>query len=142
MSYSDEDVDIEYDGKGDKTLGTYWLETLRERDVFFSEPIDIDFSMLWEFHEAYAQPPPGGHGPGKSEEVVLKRKKTTLKKTGHPDYYDATWNNLFRWYPYLFLSKSKPAVHLSAMNRIKRKDLRSPPEELGALLERIEQYLG
>lgn len=139
---SDEDIDIEYDGKADKSKGRYWLETLRARDVFFSEPIDVDFSMLWEFHDAYAQPAPGGHGPGKSEDVALKRKKTTLKKTGHPEYYDETWNDLFRWYPYLFLSKSKPAAHITAMNRIKKKDLKSPPEELNALLDRIEHHLG
>ncbi|MCY4462323.1 MAG: AAA family ATPase [Albidovulum sp.] len=139
---SDEDIDVEYDGKADKTLGTYWLETLRERDVFFSEPIDIDFSMLWNFHEAYAQPTPGGHGPGNSAKVALKRKKTTLKKTGHPDYYDEIWNDLFRWYPYVFLSKSKPSAHLTAMSRIKRKDLKSPPEELDAVLERIKRHLG
>lgn len=139
---SDGDIDIEYDRKADKSLGTYWMETLRERDVFFSEPIDIDFSMLWQFHDAYAKPAPGGIGPGKSDEVALRRKKTTLKKTGHPDYYDDTWNDLFRWYPYLFLSKSKPAAHLTAINRIKRKDLKSPPEELSALLDRIKHYLG
>lgn len=139
---SDEDINIEYDGKFEKTPGTYWLETLRERDVFFSEPIDIDFSMLLEFHDAYAKPAPGGHGPGKARDVALKRKKTTLKKTGHPEYYDDTWNDLFRWYPYLFLSKSKPAAHLTAMNRLKKKDLKSPPEELDALLGRIKRYLG
>ncbi len=138
---TDDDINIEYDGQSEKALGTYWLQTLRERDVFFSEPIDIDFSMLWEFHDAYAKPTPGGHGPGKSKEVALARKKTTLKKTGHPEYYDESWNYLFRWYPYLFLSKSKPAAHLTAMNRLKKKDLKSPPEELGALLARVKQYL-
>lgn len=139
---SDEDIDIEYDGKTDKTPGTYWLETLRERDVFFSEPIDIDFSMLCSFHEAYAHPTPGGYGPRKSEEATLKQKQVTLKKKGHVDYYDDTWNDQFRWYPYLFLAKSKPATHLTAMNRLKKKDLRSPPEELNALLDRIKQHLG
>ena len=139
---SDDDISIEYDGNSEKSLGTYWLETLRERDVFFSEPIDIDFSMLWEFQDAYAKPAPGGYGPGKSDDIALKRKKTTLKKTGHPEYYDNTWNELFRWYPYLFLSKSKPATHLTAMNRLKKKDLKMPPEELNALLGRIKRYLG
>ena len=85
---------------------------------------------------------PGGHGPSDTKEIVAKRKKTTLKKTGHPEYYDESWDDLFRWYPYLFLSKSKPAAHLTAMNRIKRKDLKSPPAELGALLKRIKRYLG
>lgn len=138
---SDEDIDIDYDENSDKSLGTYWLETLRELNVFFSEPIDIDFSMLCIFSKAYMQAAPGGHGPSATAEAVAKRKKTTLKKTGHPDYYDADWDKFFMWYPYLFLSKSKPAAHLTAMNRLKRKDLKSPPEELDALLGRIKHYL-
>lgn len=141
-SLTDDDFDIEYDPKAAKALGTYWLETLRELDVFFSEPIDIDFSMLCIFEEAYMQASPGGHGPSDTAESIAKRKKTTLKKTGKPEYYDDGWDKFFRWYPYLFLSKSKPAAHLTAMNRIKRKDLKSPPEELDALLKRIRRYLG
>ncbi len=139
---SDEDIDIDYDEYAEKSLGTYWLETLRELNVFFSEPIDIDFSMLCDFSKAYMQATPGGHGPSATPEAIAKRKKTSLKKAGHPEYYDAGWDEFFRWYPYLFLSKSKPAAHLTAMNRIKKKDLKSPPEELDALLERIKRYLG
>lgn len=139
---SDEDIDIDHDDDAEKSLGAYWLETLRELNVFFSEPIDIDFSMLCIFNEVYMHTTPGGHGPSTTAEAVAKRKKTTLKKAGHPDYYDADWDKFFKWYPYLFLSKSKPAAHLTAMNRLKKKDLKSPPEELDALLDRIKRYLG
>lgn len=138
---SDEDIDIEYAEDAEKTLGTYWLETLRELNVFFSEPIDIDFSMLCVFSEAYMHATSGGHGPSAEPTAIQKRKKTTLKKSGHPEYYDAGWDKFFRWYPYLFLSKSKPVAHLTALNRLKRKDLNSPPEELDALLDQIEQHL-
>ncbi|MYI69141.1 MAG: AAA family ATPase [Boseongicola sp. SB0673_bin_14] len=139
---TDEDIDIEYDAQNDKALGTYWLETLRELDVFFSEPIDIDFSMLCAFSEAYMHANLGGTGPSGAKKAVEKRKRTTLKKAGNPDFYGESWDRLFRWYPYLFLSKSKPAAHLAALNRLKRKELKSPPEELDAMLDRIEQLLG
>lgn len=139
---SDEDIDIEYAEDADKTLGTYWLETLRELNVFFSEPVDIDFSMLCVFSKAYMHATPGGQGPSAEPAAIQKRKKTTLKKAGHPEYYDAGWDKFFRWYPYLFLSKSKPVAHLTALKRLKRKDLKSPPEELDALLDQIEQHLG
>ncbi len=139
---TDFDVDIEYDPDAEeKSNGTYWIETLRELDVFFSEPIDLDFSMLLTFEEAYMHTNAGGSGPSANSETVAKRKKTTLKKTGHPNYYDESWDPYFRWYPYLFLSKSKPAAHLAAMNRLEKKELKSPPEELDALLERIEEEL-
>ena len=124
------------------TPGFCWIETLRELDVFFSEPIDIDFSMLHEFPESYMHANPGGGGPGGSEEAVARRKKTTLKKSGHPEYYCGYWNELFRWYPYLFLSKSKPAAHFTAMHRISRQHLRHPPHELDEMLKRIKQLLG
>lgn len=139
---SDEDIDIEYAENAKKTIGTYWLETLREQNVFFSEPIDIDFSMLCVFSNGYMHAKPGGQGPSSKLAAIQKRKKTTLKKAGHPDYYDAGWDKFFRWYPYLFLSKSKPVAHLTALKRLKRKDLKSPPEELAALLDQIEQHLG
>jgi hypothetical protein len=83
----------------------------------------------------------GGQGPSGKAEAIEKRKKTTLKKTGHPDYYDDSWDPFFRWYPYLFLSKSKPAAHLTAMNRLKKKELKSAPEELDALLKRVQEKL-
>ncbi|MCK4860760.1 MAG: AAA family ATPase [Rhodobacteraceae bacterium] len=139
---TDADIDIEYDPDAEEIMdGTYWLETLRALDVFFSEPIDLDFSMLLSFPKAYMHKNPGGQGPSGKPEAIEKRKKTTLKKTGHSDYYDGSWDPTFKWYPYLFLSKSKPAAHLTAMNRLKKKELKSAPEELDALLTRVEDKL-
>lgn len=138
---TDEGIYGEDDSNETKSPGAYWIESLRELDVFFSEPIDIDFSMLCKFGRAYMHVNPGGKGPSDAKRAVAKRKKTTLKKSGHTEYYNEGWNELFRWYPYLFLSKSKPTTHLTAMNRISRKRLKSPPAELGALLNRIKRLL-
>ena len=139
---TDGDIGIEYDEGADKKIGSYWLESLRELNVFFSRPIDIDFLMLCKFGRAYMQATLGGHGPSMDPASINERKKSTLKKAGHPEYYGAGWDKFFIWYPYLFLSKSKPAAHITAINRIKMKDLKSPPVELGALLDRVEEHLG
>lgn len=140
---TDDEIDIEYDPDAEETLnGTYWLLALRELGVFFSEPLDLDFSMLIEFSDAYMKANEGGYGPSKELKELEKRKKTTLKKKGNTDLYDESWNKYFQWYPYLFLSKSKPASHLSALNRLKRKQLKSPPEELGCLLDAVAKELG
>ena len=140
-----EDTDIDPNATDTETeyLADYWLETLRELSVFFSEPLDIDFSMLLEFQAAYAHPNPGGTGPSKKAESIEKAKKTSLKKKGFPTHYDESWDKYFQWYPYLFLSKSKPAAHLSALNRLKKKELKtSAPYELDLLLDAIENELG
>jgi putative ATP-dependent endonuclease of the OLD family len=78
---ADEDFDRDYEGET-SFVGNEWLKALRELGVFYSEPIDLDFSMLLQFREAYKVPRPGGWGPSKKDSAAEKRKKTTLKKKG------------------------------------------------------------
>jgi predicted ATPase len=119
-----------------------WVQLLREQDVFFSHPLDLDFSMLRRFSE-YEITNPGGRGPRRSEEAIEEKKAVTLKTGGNPDLYDDDYDEEFVWYPYLFLSRSKPETHLTALSEIDDEELANDaPPELKALIERVKDALG
>ena len=120
-----------------------WLQALRHESVFFSDPIDLDFAMLVAFPAAYQHPNPGGRGPRTTNEAIADKKKVVLKTNGkHGIYKDDCWDEFFAWYPYLFLSRSKPETHVAALNRIEKDDLAAnAPPELRALIDHVKEVL-
>jgi putative ATP-dependent endonuclease of the OLD family len=102
-----------------------WLQALKQAGIFFSYPLDLDFSMLIAFSKAYQGPVAGGRGPRQSEDAIREKKAVTLKTGGDPDLYGADYDKAFIWYPYLFLSRSKPETHLAALSQIDTENLRS-----------------
>ena len=138
----DEVDDLEDDDLLDGFEDNSWLQALKLEGVFFSDPLDIDFSMLSAFPEAYQRPHPRGHGPRGGEEAIRNKKAVTLKTDGNPDLYDADYDDEFKWYPYLFLNRSKPETHLSALSRIEDQTLvDDAPPELKALIEHVRDAL-
>ncbi|MDN7559137.1 ATP-dependent nuclease [Burkholderia orbicola] len=120
-----------------------WLRALREESVFFSFPLDIDYAMLRAFPDAYQLPRDGGRGPRASAAAIEEKKATTLKTGGHPDLYAPEYDEGFKWYPYLFLDRSKPQTHIAALTRIEDEDMaREAPPELRALIEALAHALG
>lgn len=120
-----------------------WLQAFREKGVFFSCPIDLDFAMLMAFPAAYQVANPGGNGPQSSAAAIQAKKVSTLKTGGNPSLYTTThYDDAFKWYPYLFLSRSKPETHLAAFSRIPEGGFTvSAPSELKALIEYVKQKL-
>ncbi|WP_337998312.1 ATP-dependent nuclease [Oleispirillum naphthae] len=120
-----------------------WLQALREEGIFVSFPLDIDFAMLSAFPGAYQHPYPGGRGPRGGIDTIRDKKATTLKTGGDPDLYDDNYDDEFKWYPYLFLSRSKPETHIAALARIERDELaEDAPAEIKALIEQVKEALG
>jgi putative ATP-dependent endonuclease of OLD family len=120
-----------------------WLKALREEAIFFSSPLDIDFAMLSAFPEAYQHPNPGGRGPRGDADAIRNKKVVTLKTGGDPELYDDAFDDEFKWYPYLFLSRSKPETHIAALARIEDDDLaENAPPELKALIAHLRKAIG
>ena len=120
-----------------------WLKALREEEIFFSFPLDIDFAMLRAFPDAYQHSNPGGRGPRGGAEAIRDKKVITLKTGGDPDLYGNENDDDFKWYPYLFLGRSKPETHAAALARIEDDELaENAPPELKALIERLKEALG
>ena len=120
-----------------------WLLALMRENVFFSTPIDLDFAMLRAFPEAYHHPNPGGQGPRTTPDAIAEKKKVVLKTNGNPDLYiENKWDEIFAWYPYLFLSRSKPETHLAALSRITDENLvRDAPPRLSFLIDHVRKVL-
>lgn len=121
----------------------HWVQALEEEGVFFSDPLDLDFAMLEAFPDAYQHPNPGGQGPNTSAKALEKAKAATLKTGGNATLYGDDYDDEFRWYPYLFLRRSKPETHLAALARITGQQLSdAAPAPLKSLIEHIKNDLG
>lgn len=135
--------DIEDSDLLDEGEDNNWLQALREEGIFFSFPLDIDFAMLSAFPDAYQHPNPGGRGPRGGANAIRDKKAVTLKTGGHPELYNNDYDDEFKWYPYLFLDRSKPETHIAALAHIEDDDLaENAPAELIALIEHIKRALG
>ncbi|HFD88172.1 MAG TPA: DUF2813 domain-containing protein [Gammaproteobacteria bacterium] len=119
-----------------------WLLALMEEGVFFSFPLDIDFAMLRAFPTDYQQPSPGGVGPHSNDDTIENKKRVTLKANGNPALYNQEHDDAFKWYPYLFLNRSKPEAHIAALARVNSDDLAAnAPSELKALIQHVQEAL-
>lgn len=120
-----------------------WLQALREEGIFLSFPLDIDFAMLRAFPKAYQYPNLGGRGPRGDADAIRAKKAVTLKSGGDPNLYHGNYDDEFKWYPYLFLSRSKPETHIAALARIDPDELaKEAPTELKALIQHVKEALG
>ena len=129
---------------------TPWIEHLKNFNIFFSEPLDFDLSMLSCFAEAYENIDEQ-RGPRIPAEGSIERDqylRTAIKEVvGNDDavidlYQKRFEETLFPWYRYLFLSRSKPATHLQALALVEDCELADrAPYPLKCLLERCEARL-
>ena len=134
------------------------VQELEVCNVFFSSPLDIDYSMICAFPDIFCQKDEsfGERGPheGKEDEEDkdrVKREnaliKAVLKKgnAGKRFEFGNDWERNFLWYRYRFLSnKSKPASHVRMFIKLEEKYNANQikeklPPELNRLAERVIQ---
>lgn len=121
-----------------------WFKHLEKFGIFFSSPLDLDLLMLEHFPEAYKSVANNSAGPRIPECHDLAYKayldKAALSVMGanlENSKYPKELYELFPWYRYLFLSKSKPATHLQALQTIQDQYeiVKSAPSVLKRLLK-------
>jgi hypothetical protein len=123
---------------GDFTALEGWTRRLRQFGVFFSLPLDLDYSMLRAFPLAYQVLEPGRQGPSPQGEP----RAAVLGERGQPDLYDAGHDEALRWYRYLFLGRGKPSTHVRVLSSLPLADIAvGIPGDLQALLDEIEARL-
>ena len=127
-----------------------WTEALEEFDVFFSDPLDLNFMMLIAFPDAYHKATTGV-GPKIPEEGspeyntrLEEARIATLKPKGSDgNTYSANEKAEFIWYSHLFLGRGKPATHILALNELTDEGLRDgTPAVLQRLIARMREKLG
>lgn len=126
-----------------------WLERLENHGVFFSNPLDLDFLMLSSFPERYKGTANQGpripeSGTPEYQSKLNSSLTTTLKPSNlGGDTYTPEQKALFIWYAYLFIGKSKPSTHLSALGSLNEDELgRFCPAVLNRLFTRVNSMLG
>ncbi len=148
------DFTIEYDDG--KTINI--VDELEKNNIFFSSPLDIDYSMICAFPDIFCEKDEsyGERGPveGKQDEEdedADLRKEALIKavlKKGHAGKmfdFGSDWERNFLWYRYRFLSnKSKPASHVRMFAKIEENYTSNEikemlPAELQRLVERVAE---
>ena len=111
-----------------------WTNWLRRFKVFFCVPLDLDYSMLCAFPEAYQVIEPGRQGPSNQGDPRI----AVLGDMGRRELYGPDQEVLLRWYRYLFLGRGKPSTHVRVLSSQMPETLAAgAPDELQALLTRV-----
>ena len=111
-----------------------WAKALRRFGVFFCAPLDLDYSMLRAFPEAYQVVEPGRQGPSERGDP----RSAVLGEDGLGHLYRSSEDSALRWYRYLFLGRGKPSTHVRVMCDLPPETLAGgAPEELRALLSTV-----
>jgi putative ATP-dependent endonuclease of OLD family len=109
------------------------INALRRFGVFFSVPLDLDYSMLRAFFTAYQHLEPSMRGPRASD-----ARSAVLGDEGLPALYGASHDAALLWYRYLFLGRGKPSTHVRVLARLDTETLKAGiPEPLKALLDHV-----
>lgn len=103
---------------------------LEKRGVFFSYPMDLDFSMLLVYPEAYSV------AKEKPDESTIK---AVLGKSYHNvSQYSEDEQDLFATYHQRFKLGSKPAAHIDALGKLSDQQLLAKmPESLSRLADAV-----
>lgn len=112
-----------------------WLENF---NVFYSDPLDLDYTMLNAYPAAYRQLEAGMRGPSMNGDARV----TVLGDDGRPVFYDAAHDDALRWYRYLFLGRGKPSTHVRVLSRLAQAELLAGlPQPLGRMLQRVRETI-
>lgn len=147
----------------------FWIERLETYNVFFSNPLDLDFMMLEAFEESYKAVIGINGGPqvtiGEGDEKTTKQvKKLTEEELKSEEYKEkvvssikATLKNSARtgeeyneeqhqkmiWYNYLFLYRGKPVMHRLALSHLSDEKFRTGmPQVFKHMIQKVKNELG
>lgn len=150
-TYSMEEIEDFHNRKSNrlKSLNT-WIKKLEKEDVFFSYPLDLDFTMLMSFQEEYQNTMERGPQIPKDsnsteyDEKLKKSIQATLKnEKAIAETYSKDEKKLMIWYNSLFLGRGKPSTHIAALKDIDENEIiENAPKELLRLIQRVKEKVG
>ncbi|MEC5307235.1 ATP-dependent nuclease [Bacillus thuringiensis] len=128
-----------------------WINKLEKEDVFFSYPLDLDFSMLMSFEKEYKntmingpQIPKDIKSPEYEEKLKNSIQATLKNKKATAATYSDEQQKLMIWYNSLFLvGRGKPSTHIAALKDIEDIEIiKGAPKELLRLVQRVKEKVG
>jgi len=107
------------------------FKELENKNIFFSEPLDLDFSMLLAFPEQYSRE--------NYKTPTVSTVKAVLGNSHHNSkQYSLKERKLFNTYHKRFKLGSKPTAHIDALAKISDKNLLSNmPKSFGRLADAV-----
>jgi len=143
-----------------------WAKMLENYNVYFSNPLDIDFLMIESFLGAYLETLEKNEGPliqidekqkqkrihelneeekqtlAYQERIESDVKRALKKNGGDGQTYTKEQKELMIWYSYFFLTRGKPVTHLQALNNITEDVLKDNiPDVFIKLAEKVKLLL-
>nr|WP_102360696.1 AAA family ATPase [Vibrio cyclitrophicus]PMF55277.1 ATP-dependent endonuclease [Vibrio cyclitrophicus] len=115
----------------------HYLAELEKRGVFFSYPMDLDFSMIKAYPTAFNIEASDQVEPGLTNiKSVLGKSRTDASE------YDDEEQKLFITYHKLFKIGSKPAEHITALSRLSDEQIiANMPQSFTRMIEAVEKIL-
>lgn len=129
-----------------------WVSFLEGYNVYYSQPLDLDFLMLEYYTEKYKSTIPKGGGPQIPDKVKEKAKykskldgaiQATLKsEKAKALTYTEEQKELMIWYNYHFLGRGKPTTHISALSLMTDEELiEEMPPVFDKMFEKIKKLI-
>ncbi|TLD71693.1 ATP-binding cassette domain-containing protein [Phragmitibacter flavus] len=121
----------------DSDYGLKWLGFLGDKGVFFSQPLDLDFSMSQAFPESYGLDTRDQEQP---DDVTIK----SVLGNSHADdtWYSKTLKKGFDDYHRLFKVGSKPTAHIEALSNLDLDEIDADlPEQYRELIAYVSEKL-
>lgn len=129
-----------------------WVNKLKDYNILYSKPLDLDFLMLTHFQEFYKKAIPENGGPRIPDKTIELDKfnekvKIAIQATLKSEQATAvTYSNedkeLMIWYNYHFLGRGKPATHIQVLSSMTDSELKDNlPEVFHEIFEKITLLL-
>lgn len=129
-----------------------WINRLKEFDIFYSSPLDLDFLMLAHYPNFYKSAIPKNGGPQIPDKVeknedFIKKLRTAIQATlksenAIAETYSEEEKELMIWYNYHFLGRGKPTTHIQTLSSMTDDDLKNNmPPVFSEIFERISTIL-
>ncbi|CAH5994544.1 MULTISPECIES: ATP-dependent nuclease [Enterobacterales] len=147
---SDKELEKMHTWGEDKDNEIAWMNRLKEYNVYFSYPYDLDWLMLNEFYEDYKTfvPKKGGpklpkdDDPEYNDKVRAAIASVLKKEVSDIEIDDFDDHDKYFWYRYLFLGRGKPLSHNYVLSKLEDGKLRdNSPEILDELIETVRGLL-
>jgi hypothetical protein len=109
---------------GDDQQLLEWFQYLETHNVFFSNPLDLDFLLLEAFENQYKSATTGTgpviptDPPARARRLESACSAVLKPEGGDGATYSPVQRELFIWYQYLFLGRGKPVTHMLALNAL------------------------
>jgi predicted ATP-dependent endonuclease of OLD family len=128
---------LEASDDDDEISGERWLNFLKKRGVFFSQPLDLDFSLILTFPDAYGISSDDQEAP---DEAACR--SVLGKSHAGADWYSDDQMNYFEDYHRLFKVGSKPAAHIEALSNLNLEQIEAElPEQYRELIAYVTAKL-